>query len=413
MQKELILWTKKLLIILAFAIILYGIYITSSIIITLLAAGFLTLLITPLVEKWKKYHIPEWLTVIVVYAVIILLASIVIGTIIPIIINYLMELARQITHWASTAQDTYIRYGIDGFSMPNWLKNWILYFFSEENINSTLDILKQNAGTIQTFLTNQISSITTGGISLVGNIGAGITNIAFVGIATFFMVLERRSIGELFLNITPDSAEDYIKYIFEKIQEVCISWIKASLILSLSIFVLTYFGLIIAQWIGGFTLENSLVLALISGIMEFIPYIGPILALIPAIIIALGISWKATVIIVILYVIIQQAENNILVPYIMSRNLDISPLFVFIIMLFGASLGGILGIIIAVPLAGVIKVLYMDFVDRKKKRGRYAPIGEYCEVEYKEIEVPNPIKKWKEILEKTKKYIAQMKKSSK
>lgn len=123
MQKELILWTKKLLIILAFAIILYGIYITSSIIITLLAAGFLTLLITPLVEKWKKYHIPEWLTVIVVYAVIILLASIVIGTIIPIIINYLMELARQITHWASTAQDTYIRYGIDGFSMPNWLKN--------------------------------------------------------------------------------------------------------------------------------------------------------------------------------------------------------------------------------------------------------------------------------------------------
>lgn len=226
-----------------------------------------------------------------------------------------------------------------------------------------------------------------------GNIGAGITNIAFVGIATFFMVLERRSIGELFLNITPDSAEDYIKYIFEKIQEVCISWIKASLILSLSIFVLTYFGLIIAQWIGGFTLENSLVLALISGIMEFIPYIGPILALIPAIIIALGISWKATVIIVILYVIIQQAENNILVPYIMSRNLDISPLFVFIIMLFGASLGGILGIIIAVPLAGVIKVLYMDFVDRKKKRGRYAPIGEYCEVEYKEIEVPNPIKK--------------------
>lgn len=411
MQKELTLWIKKLLIILVFAVILYGIYTTSSIIITILAAGFLTLLITPLAEKWKKYHIPEWLTVIIVYSIIIFLASIAIGSIIPIIINYLVELARQITHWASTAQDTYIHYGIDGFAMPKWIKNGILYFFSEENINSTLDVLKQNAGTIQTFLTNQISSITTGGISLVGNIGAGITNIALVGIATFFMVLERKSIGQLFLNITPDSSEDYIKYIFAKIQEVCISWIKASLILSLSIFVLTYFGLIIAQWFGGFTLENSLILALISGIMEFIPYIGPILALVPAIIIALGISWKATMIIVILYVIIQQAENNILVPYIMSRNLDISPLFVFIMVLFGTSLGGIIGIIIAVPLAGVIKVLYMDFVDRKKKRGRYAIPGAHCEIEYEKTNrLPPALEKSKEIFEKTRKYIAKIKK---
>ena len=67
--------------------------------------------------------------------------------------------------------------------------------------------------------------------------------------------------------------------------------------------------------------------------MEFIPYIGPIIALIPALIIGLGISWKAALAITILYIIIQQVENNILVPYVMSRSLELSPFLVFVVMI--------------------------------------------------------------------------------
>lgn len=144
--------------------------------------------------------------------------------------------------------------------------------------------------------------------------------------------------------------------------------------------------------------------------MEFVPYIGPILSVIPAIIIGLGISWEATMMILILYIIIQQTENNILVPYIMSKNLDISPLFVFVIMLFGATLGGILGIIVAVPIAGIIKVLYTDIIDRKKKRGRYAPIP-VLETEMQNPNLPHPIEKSKKIFEKAKKYLAKIKSS--
>lgn len=121
------------------------------------------------------------------------------------------------------------------------------------------------------------------------------------------------------------------------------------------------------QALFGFDTENTFTLALISGIMEFVPYIGPILALIPALIIGLGISWEATMAILVLYIIVQQLENNFLVPFIMSRNLDISPLFVFIVMLFGATLGGILGIILSVPIAGIIKVVYVDYIKRKQR----------------------------------------------
>lgn len=100
--------------------------------------------------------------------------------------------------------------------------------------------------------------------------------------------------------------------------------------------------------------------------MEFIPYIGPLLSLVPAVIIGLGISWKVALAITILYIIIQQVENNFLVPYIMSRSLDLSPFFVFIIMLIGGTLGGILGIILAIPIAGIIRVVFDEY---RKKSG--------------------------------------------
>lgn len=99
--------------------------------------------------------------------------------------------------------------------------------------------------------------------------------------------------------------------------------------------------------------------------MEFIPYIGPIIALIPALIIGLGLGWEAAITITILYIIIQRIENDFLVPYVMSKSLDLSPFLVFIVMIIGASLGGILGIILAVPVAGVGRVLYIEYLRKK------------------------------------------------
>lgn len=409
MQNDIILWIKKLVATAGILFIGYMMYLTKDTLMLLLSAGFLTLLIIPLVEKWKKYKIPEWVTVIFVYCLLVFLATVVMVSIIPIIINYLVNIVQQVTHWSQTAQETFLRYGIAGFHLPDFVERVILYLFSEENINSTLDIIKQNAGSIQSFLTNQLTSLTSGGISIVSGIGSAITNIFMIGIATFFMVLERKDIGQIFLDITPDSAEEYIKYMFTKIQEVCISWIQASIILSFSIFILTYIGLFLVETIFGFKTESVFTLALISGIMEFVPYIGPILSVVPALIIGLGISWDAAMVILVLYLIIQQTENNVLVPYIMSKNLDISPLFVFVIMIFGATLGGIVGIIVAVPIAGIIRALYNDIIDRKKKRGRYASVAEVCEVEYEEIHVSERLRHSQQIIDKTKKYFARAK----
>jgi predicted PurR-regulated permease PerM len=104
-------------------------------------------------------------------------------------------------------------------------------------------------------------------------VGGAVANWSLIGITTFLMVLERREIGKFILDAAPKHLETYIKNHYTIIQHVCTSWIKATLILSGSIFTLTFVGLSLLEWIFGFTTGKIFTLALIGGIMEFIPYV--------------------------------------------------------------------------------------------------------------------------------------------
>jgi predicted PurR-regulated permease PerM len=367
MTAELQLWIKKILIVLAIAAGLYVLWLLSSIITLVLIAGFLTIVMNPLIDLGERYRVPSWLTLIGVYIIVFLLGSVVIGTLIPIVINYVTETAALVINWVNSAQSIYLREGITGFHFHPYIERIVLLVFGEKNIEHTLDIIKQNAGNIQSIVTTQISSLTSGGISVVSAVGGAVANWGLVAITTFLMVLERKRIGQFLMDISPASLDHYPTGHYRSIQHVTTAWIKATLILSVSIFATTYIGLMLVKWIFGFDTEQAFTLAIIWGIMEFIPYIGPLIALIPAVIIGLGISWKAALILTALYLIIQRIENDVLVPYVMSKALDLSPFLVFVVMLAGASLGGILGIILAVPVAGVVRVIYREYMSRSQR----------------------------------------------
>jgi predicted PurR-regulated permease PerM len=101
--------------------------------------------------------------------------------------------------------------------------------------------------------------------------------------------------------------------------------------------------------------------------MEFIPYIWPFIALIPALAIWLWIWINATIIIFVLYILIQQTENNLLVPYVMWKNLSISPFSVLVAMIIWASLFWIIWIIISIPLVSITKIFVNDYIKHKNK----------------------------------------------
>ncbi len=364
MTQELSLWTKKITILLVIWGFLYVSYLLRDIVFIVVLSGFLTIMVNPLVDLGEKYRVPAWITLTLVLLIVFLLGSIVVGTLVPIVVNYVSDVVNAVSSWTLKAKEIYTTEWIHGFHFHPYIERGILFLFWEANIDHTLDMIKQNAGNIQAFLTNQISNITTGSISIVGQVGWVVGLWIITIVSTFLMVLERRALGRYILSLFSRRHSEMLERHYRETQRVFTSWLKATLILSLSIFLMTYVWLTMVRWVFDIDTERTFTLALIGGIMEFIPYVGPLIALVPAVIIALGISWKAAAIITILYLLIQRAENDVLVPYVMSKALDLSPFLVFIVMLAGASLWWVLGIIFAVPVAWVLRIIIEEYRTR-------------------------------------------------
>ncbi len=176
MSTEIQLYLKKLFATLCVALFLYGIYMIRDLMVILFFSSFLALLITPLVEKAKKFKIPEWITILCVFFIIIILASVIIGTIIPIIIQYVVQLVNSISLGSSRALAIYHESGIQGFHFHPYIESILIQLSAGINIESILTLVRENAGSIQAFITKQIGTVTNNGISLVGSIGGTITN---------------------------------------------------------------------------------------------------------------------------------------------------------------------------------------------------------------------------------------------
>lgn len=227
-------------------------------------------------------------------------------------------------------------------------------------------------GTLFEFVRNNISSLSgvattlsqnifQSSTSLVASISGGIFQGIMIGVFTFFMSLERRSIKTFLYMLFGNRIRTYMMSREDSFLHVLSAWMRGQLILCASIFALTLAGLL-GLGLFGIHIDNIFTLALIAGLMEFIPYIGPFLALLPALAMAAGLGFTPILAVFVLYILIQQSENNILVPMVMSKSLDLSPFLILLMMTVMASLLGIIGILLAIPFAAILQILVKDFL---------------------------------------------------
>jgi len=127
----------------------------------------------------------------------------------------------------------------------------------------------------------------------------------------------------------------------------------------LTIFVLDFVGL----WILG--VKYALILALIAGITEFIPYLGPILGAIPAVFLAFTQSPILALFTAILFFIVQQLENNLLVPKIMEKAVGLNPIVSIVALMIGFSIDGVVGALLSIPIATAATVIIEDLLHKK------------------------------------------------
>lgn len=189
-----------------------------------------------------------------------------------------------------------------------------------------------------------------GSLALIENVIA----LAVVPIVSYYFLVESSLINNKLENLIPSHKRDVIKAIAKDIDRILGKYVLGQGVLCLVIAVLSFLGLFIID------VRFALVLSLINGIFNIIPYFGPVLGMIPAILVALIDGPSKVISVFIVFIIIQQIEGNILAPKITANSISMHPLTIIILLLIGEKIGGIAGMILIIPIAIIIKVLYDD-----------------------------------------------------
>jgi predicted PurR-regulated permease PerM len=319
-------------------------YFIRDVLAILFVAVFLTAAITPWVNWFQKRGIPNGLAVLVIYVGALALVSLVIVLIIPPLTDQINQLAR---------------------SFPEYFQQLIQSFSGLQVVEgqSIAQSIRTSLGSVQ----QSLSTATQGVFSVLASIFGSIVFFIAVLVITFYMVINEELFIKTIQQFTPKKYSNYVVQFIKRVQEKLGRWLRGQLLLMFFIFVITYVVLLI---IG---VKFALVLALIAGILELIPFVGPILSAIPAIIIALSQSPLLAVLVIVAYFLIQQVENNLLVPKIMQKAVGLNPIITIIVILIGAKLGGIVGAILAVPVATVLSMLLSDWQESRNKRPAAGP----------------------------------------
>jgi predicted PurR-regulated permease PerM len=164
------------------------------------------------------------------------------------------------------------------------------------------------------------------------------------------------------IRLVPRKGQPKAKQIIDRLSMVLKGWLKGMMIAMVLIAVLSFTGLTI---IG---IPMALALAVIAGILNFIPNFGPIMAMVPAVLLGLVDSTQTAIIVAALYILIQTLESNVITPTIQRRMINLPPALLIISQLLMGTLSGALGIILATPMLAIIMVLVEELYTKENNR---------------------------------------------
>jgi predicted PurR-regulated permease PerM len=345
---------KAALVIIGILLLAYVLYYIRGILVTFFISIFFAAAINPFVTKMEAKKVPRWLGIFIIYFILVGVIGLLISLIIPILITQIPKIAESII---LALGEIFPGIQIDS-SLINESVSSIQNYLSNINVS---DITKANLNSLLNSASTVFNETWKNTLSIIAGISGGIFNVMLMLVITFFLALDTKGLGKFFVSLFPSKYTPYIVAKAEAIQLKIGEWLLGQLLLSLVIGVTTFIGLSILG------VDYAFTLALIAAITEFIPYIGPIIAGIPAILVGLGqggLFFAFWVFVV--TIIVQQIENNIFVPVIMKRSVGLSPVATIFAMMIGYQVLGILGIILAVPIATSIGIFISDYSHRQK-----------------------------------------------
>ena len=319
-------------------VVLWGAYAVRAVLLLIYISGLLAIGFSPivrLIEKQKLLPIgtrrfPRWLAILVLYSVIV-------GTLVGIgmlIVPALIDQSQQL--WAAKDE------------MFERAQQWLLdrgLLTRHFTLREAVEQAPKAAGGGEA-----VNTVLGAVIGVVG----GIFGFLTILILTFYILVESDRLRDSFLHLFPKQRRARVAAASREVVGKVSAWLGGQLILGAIIGASSAIGL----WLMG--IPFFYVLALISGIGELIPIIGPVLSAIPAVAVAATVSFQKVLLVIVFFILQQQFENHVLVPKVMERQVGVSAVTVIVALLIGGNLLGIVGAILAVPTAAILQVIFSE-----------------------------------------------------
>ncbi|MEK7621894.1 MAG: AI-2E family transporter [Patescibacteria group bacterium] len=209
-------------------------------------------------------------------------------------------------------------------------------------------------------LRDTFAGLSSGFLETASIIFGGFFSFIMIVVISFYLAVQDDGIANFLRLITPARSESYIINLWHRSQKKIGLWMQGQLLLGLLVGVIVYLGLTVLN------IEYALILAIMAAVFELIPVFGPILSAVPAILLGFSHNVTTGILVLGLYLIIQQFENHLLYPLVVKKIVGVPSIVVILAIIIGAKLVGFLGIILAVPASAVLIELLGDFEERKK-----------------------------------------------
>jgi predicted PurR-regulated permease PerM len=332
-------WIKGVVVV---ALALAFFYI-RDIILVILTAIVVASAIDPAAVWAKKYKIPRIPTILAVY---VSLAILFVGLFYFLLLPLLGEANNFISDFPQYSNAIITDPGVTKLFGEGSLLGNVSGSFSPE------DILGHINSVIATFSQGVFSSASL--------VFGGALSFILIIVLSFYLAVQEDGVGTFLKAITPWKQEKYILSLWNRSRHKIGLWMQGQLLLAAIILVLVYLGLLL---IG---IEHALLLAVLAGLLEIIPIFGPVIAAIPAVLIGFTQGGTSTGLIVIgLFLIIQQFENQLIYPLVVKKVVGVPPMVSILAILVGGQLAGFLGVLISVPMATILIELLSDLEERK------------------------------------------------
>jgi sporulation integral membrane protein YtvI len=329
-------------------VLLYWLYRSGAAMLIVLLPFFLAIILAyilnPLVEFLENRHVPRYLGILLIYAIFFTLLLIIGLTTIPTLILELQKLGekipeytRHIQQFILTLQSDYRRINIP------------------ESIRLVLD---QNIIELQTAAQDVVERVTDTVLSLFSHT----FTILIIPLLVYYLLRDMDSLKRSFVMLFPRRYRQWVAAMGSEMDRTLGAYFRGMLLICILVGIMTYLGLVILG------VDFALLLGIIAGITNIIPYFGPLIGAVPAVLISLLSSPALALKVILVFVIVQQIESQLIAPQVLGRSLGLHPLIVIFVLIVGGKLFGLVGLIFAVPFTAMIRIFFKHAIDLAANR---------------------------------------------